>query len=180
VRRTGDDDSAQARGAVSPAGPSGCKPDFLCFYVAGSSRRAIYLGILSPTVDSVSRSLAPLALCLALLRHPSGLGPRNSWRPGLTPAASTQVAVARFLADRDQEIAGQIADFDLLGSCLTLYQALWLAPPESIETGVVRTAHSRHTVVGRCVAELSRSRSRRRREARCLTVMSNVWLEPRL
>jgi hypothetical protein len=46
----------------------------------------------------VARSLAPLALCLALLRHSSGFGGKESWRSDLALTASAQVAAVRLPA----------------------------------------------------------------------------------
>jgi hypothetical protein len=55
----------------------------------------------------VARSRTPLALCLALLRHPSGLGDATCGARRFAPAASPQLAVTGFLSSRNQEMAGQ-------------------------------------------------------------------------
>jgi len=69
---------------------------------------------------------SPLALCLALLRHPSVLGGGTRSARGFTPAASPQVAVTSFPAGRNQGTAGQSTNSGHLALAGLSDEAPWL------------------------------------------------------
>jgi hypothetical protein len=88
-----------------------------------------------------------LALCLALLRHPSGLGDAIRGARGFTPATSRQLAVIGFPASRDQETAGQSTDYDHLALARLSAEASWQVPPDTAET---RCSHQAHVALPSC------------------------------
>jgi hypothetical protein len=94
----------------------------------------------------VARSRTPLALCLALLRHPSGLGDATCGARRFAPAASPQMAVTGFLSSRNQEMAGQSTSLGQMALARLSAEASWLVPPDTAETRVSASP--------RCVAEL--------------------------
>jgi hypothetical protein len=85
----------------------------------------------------IGLSRAPLARCLALLRHPSGSGGSDSRRSDFTPAALARLAlvgVSLLAVPRNSRSKHQLTHL-ALGWFVT--RAFWLAPPESIDpTGV--------------------------------------------
>jgi hypothetical protein len=84
----------------------------------------------------VARSRTLLALCLALLRHPSGLSDATRGARGSAPAASPQMAVTGFLSSRNQEAAGQSTNFGQMALARLSDKASWLMPPDTAETRV--------------------------------------------
>ena len=82
----------------------------------------------------VARSRTPLALCLALLRHPSGLGDAARGASGSTCAASPQVVVMGFPASHDRETAGEGTNCRHLALARFSYEASWQVPPDTAET----------------------------------------------
>ncbi len=95
----------------------------------------------------VARSRTPLALCLALLRHPSGLGGAASGASGSTCTASPQVVAMDFPARHDQETAGEGTNCRHLALARFSYEASWQVPPDTAETGVPTKSTSRCRVV---------------------------------
>ena len=77
-----------------------------------------------------------MALCLALLRHPSGLGGGTHSARGFTSAASPQVTVTSFPASRKQRTAGQSTNSGHLALARLSDEASWLVPPGTAETRV--------------------------------------------
>jgi hypothetical protein len=84
----------------------------------------------------VARSRTPLALCLALLRHPSGLVGVTGGARAFAPAASPQMAVTGFLSSRNQEAARQSTNFGQMALARLSDKASWLMPPDTAETRV--------------------------------------------
>ena len=123
--------------------PSGRKPGF-CVFLRGwkSPDGPFSCGDCRRLSVGVARSLAPLALCLALLRPSFWTRWRDSRRSNLTPTASAQVALTGFPASSNQEAAGQSTDLPTLALGLLFTKAFWLAPPEFTGTPAPRTRRS--------------------------------------
>jgi hypothetical protein len=115
----------------------------------------------------VARSRTPLALCLALLRHPSGFGGGTRGASGSTCTASPQVVVMGFPASHDQETAGEGTNCRHLALARFSDEASWQVPPDTAET---RCSHQAHVALpSRAVLRQGGSAALRRRINATLT-----------
>ena len=108
----------------------------------------------------IARSRTPLALCLALLRHPSGFGGGARGASGSTCTASPQVVVMGFPASHDQETAGGGTNCRHLALARFSGEASWQVPPDTAET---RCSHQAHVALpSRAVLRQGGTATRRR------------------
>ena len=90
----------------------------------------------------VAWSRTPLALCLALLSHPSGLGGESCGADGARSREIVAGGADRSCCEARPRTAGQSTNFGHLALAIFSVGASWHVPPDTTETGVLtKPAH---------------------------------------